>query len=230
MRKFVRGQVESVEMASASMRRIRICGPGLAGLDWTPGQQVQVLVGLGRQLGSRLPGPLRTYSVWAYSGDAVELCVYDHGDGPGARWARAMEPGRETQFTTPDGKFVLQPGAYHVFAGEETAAAAFGPMMRALPAGAGLHGVIEVDGPDDRLPLPDAITWRYRNGASAASSTELVKAVAGLELPAGPGVAYVAGEARTVQAVRKHLVEERGWPRRSVLVKPFWSPGKKGMD
>ncbi|MEO3828389.1 SIP domain-containing protein [Actinomadura sp. B10D3] len=39
-----------------------------------------------------------------------------------------------------------------------------------------------------------------------------------------------AGEARTVQAVRAHLVRERGWPRRSVLVKPFWTPGKRGME
>jgi hypothetical protein len=26
------------------------------------------------------------------------------------------------------------------------------------------------------------------------------------------------------------LVRERGWPRRSVLTKPFWTPGKRGMD
>ncbi|WP_245668028.1 SIP domain-containing protein [Actinomadura macra] len=38
------------------------------------------------------------------------------------------------------------------------------------------------------------------------------------------------GEARTVQAVRAHLVGDRGWPRRSVLVKPFWTPGKRGLE
>lgn len=38
------------------------------------------------------------------------------------------------------------------------------------------------------------------------------------------------GEARTVQAVRAHLVGERGWPRRSVQVKPYWTPGRRGMD
>ncbi|WP_281259398.1 SIP domain-containing protein [Actinomadura meyerae] len=48
---------------------------------------------------------------------------------------------------------------------------------------------------------------------------------AGLRRPAEPGIAYVAGEARTVQAVRAHLVRNRGRPRRSVLVKPFWTPG-----
>ena len=51
-----------------------------------------------------------------------------------------------------------------------------------------------------------------------------------LTLPAEPGTAYLAGEARTCQAVRAHPVRDRGWPRRSVLVKPFWPPGKRGME
>jgi NADPH-dependent ferric siderophore reductase len=43
-------------------------------------------------------------------------------------------------------------------------------------------------------------------------------------------VAYLAGEARTIQAVSQHLVRERGWPRRSIRAKPFWAPGKAGLD
>jgi NADPH-dependent ferric siderophore reductase len=119
-----------------------------------------------------------------------------------------------------------------VFAGEETAAVAFGAMLRALPAGARVFGAIEVAGEDDRLPLPRTaeLSWCFRGGASAASSAGLVSAVRALDLPAGPGVAYLAGEARTCQAVRAHLVSERGWPRRSVLVKPFWAPGKRGLE
>ncbi|MFI0373535.1 siderophore-interacting protein [Actinomadura sp. 1N219] len=95
-----------------------------------------------------------------------------------------------------------------------------------------MHGVIEIARPEDRLPLPrgDELTWRHRGDASAAGSETLVDAVRGLELPAEPGVAYVAGEARTVQAVRAHLVGDRGWPRGSVLVKAFWTPGKRGME
>jgi hypothetical protein len=95
-----------------------------------------------------------------------------------------------------------------------------------------VHGVIEVARPEDRLPLPrtDDLTWCHRGDAPAANSATLVEAVRGLDLPSEPGFAYVAGEARTVQAVRAHLVRERGWPRRSVLVKPFWTPGKRGME
>ncbi|MEV4085779.1 SIP domain-containing protein [Nonomuraea fuscirosea] len=51
-----------------------------------------------------------------------------------------------------------------------------------------------------------------------------------MDLPDTPGVAYLAGEARTIQAVRAHLVGERGWHRRDVRTKPFWTPGRKGLD
>jgi NADPH-dependent ferric siderophore reductase len=105
-------------------------------------------------------------------------------------------------------------------------------MLGAVPAGAPVHGVIEVAGESDRLPLPRAreLAWRCRGAASAASSAGLVEAVRSLDLPDSPGVAYLAGEARTCQAIRLHLIRERGWPRRSVLVNPFWTPGKKGME
>ncbi len=41
-----------------------------------------------------------------------------------------------------------------------------------------------------------APTWVHRRGAPAASSALLPAAVAELDLPTEPGVAYVAGEAR----------------------------------
>ncbi|MFC4585648.1 siderophore-interacting protein [Sphaerisporangium corydalis] len=215
-RLFVHGVVEEVGHLTPRTRMIAITAPGLS---WTPGQQVRVAV----------DGPMtrRTYSIWEYDGSVLRLCVLDHGDGPGARWARDVRPGQEVAFRKPEGSFVTRPSSYHLFAGEETAAVAFGPMIRAVGE-APVYGVVEVDGPADRLPLD--LTWRHRDGAPAASSASLVEAVRALRLPDEPGTAYVAGEARTVQAVREHLVRERGWPRRLVLTKPFWTPGKKGME
>ena len=72
--------------------------------------------------------------------------------------------------------------------------------------------------------------WTHRRGRSAASSTTLVDAFREADLPSEPGIAYLAGEARTIQLVRRHLVDERLWPRRNVLTKPFWTPGRKGLD
>jgi len=149
--KFVRGRIDSIDFVSRRTRRIRISGPGLRGLDWVPGQQVRVLVGSGPGRGNRLPGPLRTYSVWDYDGGAVHLCVADHdGDDPGSLWARNASPGQEVMFTKPEGSFITRPAPYHVFAGEETAAIAIGPMLAALPPGTAAYAVIEVDTAEDR--------------------------------------------------------------------------------
>jgi NADPH-dependent ferric siderophore reductase len=43
-------------------------------------------------------------------------------------------------------------------------------------------------------------------------------------------VAYVAGVARTIQAVRNAFVHERRWPRKAIRTKPFWTPGKRGLE
>jgi NADPH-dependent ferric siderophore reductase len=235
---FLRAQVTGVEQIAARTRLIRVSGPALQGLAWTVGQQVRVAVGAShgtQSLAAITRDGLRTYSIWSYDGTVMELCVFDHEgtDGPGARWAAALSVGDRVVFSKPKGDFTLSASApYHVFVGEETASVAFGAMLRVLPSTEPVYGVIEVASEAERLPLPRAeqLTWTYRGGASAASSASLTKAVGELNLPTEPAVAYVAGEARTCQAVRDHLVRERGWPRRSVLVKPFWTPGKRGLE
>jgi NADPH-dependent ferric siderophore reductase len=225
------GTVTEITPIAERMLRIRIEGDEVARLSWTPGQHVRVHVpGLRDHNWLRPRDTLRTYSVWQHDG-GLELCVLDHEPGgPGARWAKDLRTGQRVTFGRPEGSFVLREAPYHVFAGEETAAVTFGAMLRALPADVPAYGVVEVDGPGDRLPLARDLHWEYRAGAAAASSETLVEAVHRLELPATPGVAYLAGEARTIQMLRRHLVAERGWPRQAIRTKPFWAPGRSGLD
>ena len=216
----LRGIVTEAEPITPRMRRLRIEGDSLAGLQVRPGQQVRVLVGSGL---SR-----RTYSLWRYDpSGAVELCVLDHaGAGPGAAWGRGVAVGEQVRLGRPEGSFTLRPdAAHHVFVGEETASVAFGAMLAALPEGASVSGCVETETAADRLPLPrsDRLDWLTRGGTSLPDAVR--------RLAPGPGgVAYVAGEARTVQTVRQLLVRELGWDRRSVLTKPFWAPGRRGLE
>ena len=233
-------RVDRVEQRAPRLRLITLAGPALAGLDWQPGQHVRLQVAAAPGAVDWLVGTLRTYSIWDCRDGTLQLMVFDHGDGPGATWSRTAEPGDELMLLKPQGDFTTAPAAYHLFAGEETAQAAYGPMLRDLPAGAGVFARLEVDGPDDRIDLTEGVDedrtrnwdlgWDYRRGRSAASAQTLVEAVRGLDLPAEPGLAYLAGEARTIQLIRRHLVEDRHWPRRNVRTKPFWTPGRKGLD
>jgi NADPH-dependent ferric siderophore reductase len=133
-----------------------------------------------------------------------------------------------------EGRLVARPRApYHLFVGDETAAVCFGAILRGLRDDAPVFGAIEAAAPAARLPLPrgDRLTRIERDDAAAPSpSAALVDAVRGLELPPGPGAAYLAGEAKTVQAVRRHLIHDRGWSRTDIRAKAFWAPGKRGLD
>ena len=228
---FRHGTVEAVDSITGRMRRIRITGESLRDLDWSPGQHIRLRVG---DLVRGFRDALRTYSIWDYDDRGrLDLCVFDHPEpGPGARWSRQVRIGQQVAFTHPEGRLVIQENApYHLFVGDETASAAFGAMLRALPTSARVYAVLEVDTPEDRPRLPRAgeLTWVYRNAALTGPGSP-ADALHMLDLPTEPGMAYIAGEARTCQATRRHLVHDLGWPRKSTIVKPFWAPGKHGLD
>ncbi|WP_432827494.1 siderophore-interacting protein [Dactylosporangium sp. CA-092794] len=224
---FVKATVAEVQRAGR-FRRVRLQAEALRNAEWRPGQQVRIDVGAPGALAPLL----RTYSVWDRDGDTIELQGLVHGDGPGARWMGEAEAGQAVLISKPKGDFVTRPAGYHLFVGEETASVAFGAMLRGLPEAerAASRAVVEIAGPEDKLALGGDVTWVERGGESAAASEGLVDAVRTLALPDEPGQAYVAGEARTVQAVKQHLIRDRGWPRKAVLTKPFWTPGKRGME
>ncbi|MFE3190090.1 siderophore-interacting protein [Nocardia sp. NPDC059240] len=233
---FTTGLISETERIAARAHRIRIAGQTLRQSDWLRGQHVRVATGDSAADGvlARV-GDLRTYSVWHFDRESgeLDLCVLDHGDGPGARWGRNAVVGQRVRFRGPEGSFTLRAAApYHLFAGEETASVALGAMLGAVPAEVAVYGAIETATAEDRLPLPRAAELAHplRGTASAARSEILVDAVRELELPHTPGNAYLAGEARTIQMLVKHLVQERHWPRRAIHTKPFWTPGRRGMD
>jgi len=209
-RLLLHSHVQAVEQVTAHITRVRIDTTNLATPDSTPGQHVRVVVGNAPAPKDWVRGQMRTYSIWEHTATHLDLIVFDHGhDGPGARWARYVCPGHPVTFARPQGTLTARPSDSHVFIGEETAPVPFGAILRSLPADQPAHTILEVNGPADQLPLPDDVRWHYRHGRSAADSASLVEAVANTDLPA-PGTAYLAGEARTIQAVRNHLVQDRG--------------------
>ncbi|OMB95593.1 NADPH-dependent ferric siderophore reductase [Mycobacterium colombiense] len=237
---FLSATVSEIERLTPRMRRIRFSGPRLQGLAWTPGQQVRLKVESLRESWSRLHSypVLRTYSIYDADPDlgTLDIVMFAHdGDPKGAtsagRWVTAASIGDHVHITRPQGNLVIRHDApYHVFAGEETASVAFAAMLRSVPSTAEVYGVIEAATDADHLRLARPLTRVERGDASAANSAVLADALRGLPLPDHPGIAYLAGEARTIQTLRKILITERGWDRRQVRTKPFWTPGRTGME
>lgn len=233
---FLSGTVSAVDQPTPTMRRIQLGGPRLKGLSWTPGQHIRLQVAGFRESVVRLRprDTLRTYSIHQTDPDAgtLDVVMFDHGvaETPAKRWAATVSVGDEVTFTRPQGNFVVRQDApHHLFVGEETASVAFAAMLRSLPAGADVHGLVEGEPGATPLPLAHRLTHVQRAG-SAADSTALADALRALDLPDQLGVAYLAGEARTIQHLRRILTYERGWDRRQIVTKPFWTPGRTGMD
>jgi NADPH-dependent ferric siderophore reductase len=233
--------VTEIEQILPRMKRIRLSGSCVATMTWHPGQHLRVNVQREPLLPAVLRGTireqLRTYTILAVNRAAgtLDLCVLERDDDtPGRRWLRALSVGDDVAFLGPQGKLVLSDtSSFHLFIGEETAQVAFAPMLDALPSERLVYGVIEVVGPEAHLPMAraDELTWHHRGDAPAVRSPGILDALEHLDLPDEPGTAYVAGEAQTCVAVRQHLIKQRGWPSRgAIIVKPFWTPGKKGLE
>jgi NADPH-dependent ferric siderophore reductase len=237
---FLSAAISEIEDLTTRLRRIRFSGMRLRGLTSTPGQHVRVQVaGIGESVRRLRPRDvLRTYSIYHADPDlgTLDIVMFNHASDPkvvtpASRWATAACAGHAVHITRPQGNFVIARDApYHVFAGEETASVAFAAMLRSLHPSAEVHGVIEAATDSDHLPLARPLTRVERGDASAANSAALADGLRALHLPDRPGVAYLAGEARTIQTLRKILINERGWDRSHIRTKPFWTPGRTGMD
>ena len=225
-----KGTVTVAEMAARTLKKIRLEGPDLVGLECHPGQQVLVSVG-----GSSEDLTLRTYSIWDYDADAgvLDLIVMLHGNGPGSAWAEALGVGDEAVIFGPKGSFVLNPRAqWHLFVGDETGSVALQAMLRAVPEEHPVMAVFEGDRPEDALPPlgeADPTEWVFREGGEPGMGSAMCQRLAELEFPEGPGCAYLAGEMSASLGMRDFLLKERGWKRMNIRCKTFWAKGKAGL-
>jgi NADPH-dependent ferric siderophore reductase len=220
---FIRATVIAVAEIGR-FRYVRLRSPRLVTVAWVPGQQVRVDCGRTNAL---IP-LLRTYSVWDHQEDWIDLYCLVHGDGPGSRWAAGVAVGDSVLISKPKGDLVTRTAGFHLFVGDEIAAAAFGPMVRALPTGVSVQLIVNA-ADSERLPMPRDVTWIPRDAGTPVDTPALVESVAKAEIP-DQGEAYLAGEGRMIHAVREVLVNERRWPRGSIHAKAFWTPGRRGME
>ncbi|MGW4897204.1 siderophore-interacting protein [Kitasatospora sp. NPDC004240] len=193
-----------------------------------------------RALDPSVAAVMRSYTIRAQRTDPAELDVDFalHGDtGPASRWARTAAPGdrvlllgpyvadnRSAGFLPPEGTDLV------LLAADETALPAAGGILDWLPAGTPVRAWIEVPHPEDVQELaagPDReITWLVRSEGHPS----LLDAVRAAEPLAGAPYAWIAGEAGTVRALRRHLVGERGLDRRAVNFSGYWRRGASEED
>ena len=164
---------------------------------------------------------VRTYSVRGFDPVTHELTVdfVVHGtDGVAGPWAAVAQPGDTLFVRGPSGAYSPDPSAdWHLFAGDESALPAIAAALETLPAHARGHAVIEVPGPESRLPLaaPEGVTVTWLHTGYRPIGERLVEVVRGIELPLADVQAFVHGEAGWVAQIRRLLRVDRQLPART---------------
>jgi NADPH-dependent ferric siderophore reductase len=240
--------VSRIERVTPRMARVTVAGAELAdfpgaGTDqnvmlyfYPPGAELPEPLTLetARAAWSRLRPMTRTYTVSRHDPAAGEI-DFDfvlHGEhGLASAWAQRARPGDPLIFVGPSPAYRPSPDVRnYLLAGDETALPAIAAILRELPAGARVRALIEVADAAEEQPLPGGaeVTWLHRDGLPAGGNDLLDRAVRALELPPGETEAWVAGERSAVLAVRRHLLDERGFARPLVRPTTYWRHGQTG--
>ena len=174
---------------------------------------------------------MRSYTIRTHDPSAATLDVDfllhtgGEGDGPATRWARQARPGDALGMFGPSPYFAtpVVPGAadWTLLVADGCSLPALGTVVEALPPEHRTIAFVQVTDPAEEQKWVTAgdltVHWLYEDGAG--SVPEAVRAAA---LPSGSPYVWLAGEAGAVRAVRRHLVEERGYDRRSIDFAGYW--------
>lgn len=221
----VQGVVTRVDPLTPHMIRVVLGGPELAEFALGPFTDHYVKLQFPDADG-RLR--TRTYTARAWDPERRELTIdfVHHGDtGVAGPWAAAARPGDRLQLRgiVPGGAYAPDPAAdWHLMVGDASVVPAIGASLLRVPAGVPVHVFLQVEGPQEELPLQSPgdlrLTWLHGTGDEDA----LERAVRALAFPPGGVHGFVHGEASAVRAVRRHLLVDREIPREALSVSGYW--------
>jgi NADPH-dependent ferric siderophore reductase len=240
--------VRGVAHVSPRMLRVTLAGPELAGLTVElPAASVRLLLPMPGTTELVIPSwtgneflmpdgrrpTLRTLTPLRIDTEALELDVdvVVHDGGLLSGWAEAAEAGDPAAISGPGRGYTVDPDAPgFLLAGDETAIPAISQLIATVPPATPVQVHIEIAHPDARLALPDrpnaTVDW-HELPSGARSGDALVEAVRAAALVPGARV-WAAGEAASMQAIRRHLFEDRALPRALATVRGYWKQGTSG--
>lgn len=240
--KLWRVPVLRVERVTPGMTRVTVGGPDLADFAVAGTDQNVMLyfypddvelpepltLEAARGMWSQVRPLTRTYTVRRYNRDTCEMdfdFVLHEAEGPASDWAKRAAPGDQLIFVGPSPAYVPDPTAdWHLLAGDETALPAITQILRELPPEAKVRVFVEVADAAEEQDVSVPVTWLHRDGTDDL----LARTVAAADLPEGRVDAWLAGERAAMVALRRHLLDVRGYDRSRVRPTTYWRRGETG--
>lgn len=166
---------------------------------------------------------MRTYSPIP-TADGTTLLGWTHAGGPGARWIAEAKAGDEVRFVGPQRSLDLPAGPV-ILVGDETSVAVAAAFEAEHPGQ--VHAVFQVGAVDDVRVAAETLGLRNVAVVARGAAEEVVDAVVSAHHAAPEAVIALTGGAELVIAARAGL-RARGLG--DVKTKPYWIPGRAGLD
>ncbi len=219
-----RSLVSAIQTLSPNFLLIELQGDALKAAMWVPGQHIQVDIGAGLTF--------RTYTPMSWNNaGCTRLLVFLHGDGPRCTWARSVSVGDPCAFFGPHRSLDLTrlKSSIALF-GDETCFGLALAIRDGLPE-IDLKCVFEVSYLAESQRVLNALKL---NGAilirRVPDGSHLVHAGAEMSRLADAGYQNaLTGNARSIQRLSKVLKAIPVGASR-LSVKPYWAPGKTGLN
>lgn len=181
-----------------------------------------------------LPPYKRTYTLRQLDSDNSTMTIdfAAHGtNGPGSRWAIEAGPGDQLGVGMKIRKKLLLPEAeQYLLVGDITALPVIAVMLEMLPPMAQATVLLEVpQSADEQIlcsPADARIHWIYN--PHPEREDRLSAALENMALPKGGATrfAFVAAESSAVKAMRRILLEARGWSSGEARFQAYWKAGE----
>ena len=215
-----------IEQPAASVRLL-LPSPGSKELVMPTWQGNEFLLPDGKRPPIRTLTPLRLDSTV----QELDLEIVVHDGGAASAWAQAAQPGDKAALSGPGRGYPIDDEATgFLLGGDESAIPAIGQLLEVLPPDKPVHVIVEVADPAARLELPKhpaaTVDW-HDLPAGAPPGDTLVAAITDADLAPGTRI-WAAGEAASMQRIRRHLLDERNLPRSETWIRGYWKTGRTG--
>lgn len=159
-----------------------------------------------------------------------EVLFYLHGKGPGSEWAEKIRVGDTTRLLGPGGKIKFDDQvSQHLCFGDETSLG----LMKCLSDEAAKRNdlcqcIAELDSPHSGWPDLLELKCMTVSKDAAESAREAIGRIEEYHNHFSETAFYLTGNAKSIQAIRKHLTG-KGVSGRRIHTEPYWAMGKAGL-